>query len=92
MIDEEVDILEQIENEINESLGKKLVIRNDDHNSFEHVIACIVKICKFGAPQAEQIAHIIHTKGKAVAKEGEEEELLNMRRAFSEQGIDAIVE
>lgn len=92
MTDYDIDLLEQIEEDIKEEFGKKLVLHNDEVNSFEFVITALIKICKHTPAQAEQCTTIIHHKGKCAVKEGEEEELLNMRRAFSELGLGATVE
>lgn len=92
MTQHDIDLLEEIEEEINEELGKKLVVHNDEVNSFEHVITCLISICKHTAAQAEQCTTIIHHKGKCSVKEGDEDELLTMRRALTEQGIGATVE
>ena len=92
MTQHDIDLLEEIEEEINDELGKKLIVHNDDVNSFEHVIRCLIAICKHTPAQAEQCTTIIHHKGKCSVKEGEEEDLLNMRRALVHEGIGATVE
>ena len=43
---------------------KDLVVFNDDHNTFDHVITTLVKVCRHSNEQAEQCAWIIHYKGK----------------------------
>src|SRR5690606_33072294 len=55
--------------------SKKLVLYNDDVNTFDHVIDCLVSICKHQVQQAEQCALLVHFKGKAIVKEGEDDEL-----------------
>ena len=51
---------------------RQLILFNDDHISFDHVISCLIKYCKHSNLQAEQCALIVHTKGKACIKEGQE--------------------
>ena len=85
-IEEEVITVEEIE------LSKKIVVYNDDINSFQHVIECLVKYCKHGYEQAEQSALLIHTKGKYAVKEGNYDELKPMRDALTENYIDAKIE
>ena len=81
----EVEILEKtIETEI-----KKLVIYNDDVNTFEWVIATLVEVCRHTSEQAEQCTLIIHYKGKCSVKEGEFEELIFMRNEICRRGISA---
>lgn len=60
----------------------KIVVFNDNHNSFDHVIICLVKFCKHSVSQAEQCATIIHSKGKYAVKHGSLEELLPINEAL----------
>jgi ATP-dependent Clp protease adaptor protein ClpS len=83
-----VDILEAIE--ITEL--KDLVVFNDDVNTFEHVIATLIKVCKHTPEQAEQCTLLIHYKGKCAVKKGSYEELRPMREAICEVGIDAKIQ
>ena len=81
----EVEILEKtIETEI-----KKLVIYNDDVNTFEWVIVTLMEVCSHTSEQAEQCTLIIHYKGKCSVKEGEFEELIFMRNEICRRGISA---
>jgi ATP-dependent Clp protease adaptor protein ClpS len=69
--------------------GKKLMIFNDDINTFEHVIETLIEICEHTPDQAEQCAWITHYKGKCTVKEGSFEKLAPMRNGICERGIDA---
>lgn len=69
------DKVEQKEEETNISI---LVLYNDDVNSFEHVIACLVSICGHSSHQAEQCAMIVHNSGKCKVKSGGLEEMLRL--------------
>jgi len=80
-----VDLLEAIE--ITEV--KDLVVFNDDFNTFEHVIATLMRVCKHTPEQAEQCTWLIHYKGKCTVRTGSFDELKPMRKAICEQGIDA---
>ena len=66
-----------------------LVVFNDDVNTFEHVIATLIKVCKHTPEQAEQCTLLIHYKGKCAVKKGSFEELRPLREAICEVGIDA---
>lgn len=72
---------------IEDILGNKLVVFNDDHNSFEWVIDCFTKYLKHTSEQAEQLAMIIHSKGKASVKEGTKEELQTYKTALDDAGL-----
>lgn len=70
----------------------ELVLYNDDVNTFEHVINCLVKYCKHDLQQAEQCAWIVHTKGKCVVKSGVYSLLEPLCTALCDQGLSASVE
>ncbi|TNE79238.1 MAG: ATP-dependent Clp protease adaptor ClpS [Bacteroidetes bacterium] len=71
---------------------RKLVLYNDDVNTFDHVIECLVEICKHEPMQAEQCAMIVHYKGKAIVKEGEEDAIKMMCTALCDEGLSAVIE
>lgn len=64
-----------------------LVLLNDDHNTFEHVITVLNKVMKFDVTRAEQVAFIVHTKGSCKLKMGSLEELTPFYSRLSEQGL-----
>jgi ATP-dependent Clp protease adaptor protein ClpS len=68
---------------------KNLVVYNDDFNTFNHVIATLIKVCRHSPEQAEQCTWIIHYKGKCSVKTGSFEELKPMKEAILGAGIDA---
>jgi ATP-dependent Clp protease adaptor protein ClpS len=69
----------------------KLVVYNDEVNSFEWVIESFMVVCKHESSQAEQLAYLIHFKGKATVKSGEQTELLPFKDALVDRGISAAV-
>lgn len=70
----------------------QLVVLNDDYNTFEWVIECFVDVLKHSSEQAEQLAWIIHTKGRASVKLGVFEELRPFKDALVDRGLNAIIE
>ena len=68
---------------------KDLIVYNDDFNTFEHVIATLIRVCRHTPEQAEQCTWLIHHKGKCKVKEGSFEELQPMQEEICEAGIDA---
>ena len=80
---EDISILESREHEI--------ILYNDDVNTFDHVIDCLVKICEHTYIQAEQCAYIVHYSGKCVVKTGLLEELVPKCTALLEAGLSAEV-
>jgi len=43
-----------------------VIVWNDDVNTFEHVIRALVEILQHTTSQAERLAMLVHTSGKAV--------------------------
>ena len=66
-----------------------LVVYNDEVNTFEHVIATLIRVCRHSQEQAEQCTWIIHHNGKCTVKSGQADELQPMKEAICEVGIDA---
>ena len=83
--EELVDVLESIET----TEVMDLVVFNDDVNTFDHVIATLIRVCKHTPEQAEQCTLLIHYKGKCAVKTGSFDFLKPMREAICEAGIDA---
>ncbi len=54
---------------------KKLILWNDDVNSFDFVIESLVEVCGHDYMQAETCALIAHFKGKCPVKSGSFDEL-----------------
>jgi ATP-dependent Clp protease adaptor protein ClpS len=69
-----------------------IVLYNDDVNSFEHVINCLVKYCEHAPMQAEQCAIIVHNNGKCGVKGGSMEELKPIAEALLENGLSVKIE
>jgi ATP-dependent Clp protease adaptor protein ClpS len=73
-------------------LTSKLILHNDDVNTFEWVIDALVEVCKHSYEQAEQCSYIIHHRGKYAVKHGSMERLKPMKDAITERGINATIE
>lgn len=91
-MNEEIEI--QLEKEIKELIepSRAIVVYNDDHNTFEHVIKCFVKYCDHEYLQAEQCAVIIDAVGKCSVKEGIYKTLKPICEALQENGLSAVIE
>ncbi|RMG19428.1 MAG: ATP-dependent Clp protease adaptor ClpS [Bacteroidetes bacterium] len=81
-VDEHTDVVEPV----------KLMVWNDNVNTFDWVITSLMEICGHTLEQAEQCAWIIHFKGKYVVKKGSKKKLKPMREALTDRGIDATLE
>ena len=69
-----------------------IVLFNDNHNTFDHVIECLMAYCGHEVLQAEQCALIVHTKGKCSVKTGDYDELEPICTALLERDLTAEVE
>lgn len=70
----------------------KLILHNDDFNTFDFVIKSLISICNHEAEQANQCAHIIHFKGECDVKYGEKKKLEIMKEMLTNSGLSATVE
>lgn len=87
IVEEDVDI-----SELTDVLDIRfLVLHNDDHNSFDHVINCLIDICDHEFPQAEQCAHIVHNNGQCTVKEGLYDDLEPLKDALIERGLSVTI-
>lgn len=79
---------------VDEILSKpyRLVLHNDDYNSFDWVITCLMKICKHEQDQATQCAHIVHFSGKCDVKYGDLETISTMKDKLKNAGLSATME
>jgi ATP-dependent Clp protease adaptor protein ClpS len=85
---------EKLETELDEILSQPyvLILHNDDYNTFDWVIECLMKICKHEFEQASQCAHIVHFRGKCEVKRGDKETLNKMCEKLKAAGLSATME
>jgi len=67
----------------------KLVVYNDDVNTFDFVIMCLIDICEHTPEQAEQCTLLIHYKGKCTVKTGALEKLKPMHQELLDKGLSS---
>jgi len=82
------------QSKVDEILSKpyRLVLHNDDYNTFDHVINCLVKHCGHEYEQANQCAHIVHFKGKCDVKYGDFDTISEMKSKLRNSGLSATME
>ena len=68
---------------------KSLVLFNDDFNSFNHVIDCLIAICEHDPIQAEQCAVITHFNGRCIIKNGNLRDLFPFKNDLQHYNLDA---
>ena len=74
------------------SSGYVLYLHNDDHNSFQHVINCLIEFCDHDYDQANQCAHIVHFRGICDVKRGSKSEVEKPYEALKLNGLSVTIE
>jgi ATP-dependent Clp protease adaptor protein ClpS len=85
------DIIEDIEPD-NTGNVARLVVFNDEHNTFNWVIDCFIQVLNHSEAQAEQLALLIHLKGKATVKTASKRILKPFKDSLTEKGLSAVIE
>jgi ATP-dependent Clp protease adaptor protein ClpS len=85
---------EQVSVKVEEVLNKPyvLILHNDDYNSFDFVIECLMDVCKHEFEQANQCAHIVHFIGKCDVKRGEHKKIQKMYQSLKSLGLSVTME
>lgn len=86
------EVEEEVQLDVDLDEGWKIVLFNDDHNTFDHVIEMLMKVCGHDALQAEQCAVIVHFKGKCDVKHGSYEDLEPLCTALLEADLTAEIQ
>ncbi len=69
-----------------------LILHNDDFNTFEYVIDCLIEICEHESHQAEQCALITHHKGKCEVKTGVFDKLSHLKSQLNSKGLTVSID
>jgi ATP-dependent Clp protease adaptor protein ClpS len=82
------------ETKVDEILSKpfRLDLHNDDFNSFDWVITCLMKVCDHEQEQANQCAHLVHFKGICDVKYGDLETISTMKDKLESAGLSVTME
>lgn len=83
------ELLEKVETKTEKKRLNEIVLYNDDHNTFDHVIECLIYACDHTPEQAEQCSILVHYKGKCTVKTGPYEELKPRCSKLQEEGLSA---
>ena len=70
----------------------RLILWNDEVNTFEHVIYCLMKYLDYSEKQAEKIAFTVHTDGKCNVLEGSFTEMEVYRKILQQEGLTVSVD
>lgn len=89
-IQEETFTLEEILSSL--KTVHRLILWNDEVNSFEHVIHCLVKYLDYNTEQAQNIANKVHNDGKCVILEGSFTEMEVYRKILQQEKLTVSIE
>lgn len=70
----------------------RLILWNDDINTFDHVIWCMMQYLSYSESQAEKIAWKVHTEGKCAVLEGSFTEMEVYRKILHHEGLTVTVD
>ena len=89
-VEEDIDtIMDALISKALEPPASSLILYNDNVNSFDHVITCLMKYCNKKLLEAEQMALTVHHNGKCVVYSGTIEKLTPICQALLGQGLNA---
>jgi ATP-dependent Clp protease adaptor protein ClpS len=89
-VQEETYTLEELLSGLKEM--HRLILWNDDFNTFDHVIHCMIKYLDYSESQASRIAMKVHTEGKCAILEGSFTEMEIYRKILQQEGLTVTVE
>jgi ATP-dependent Clp protease adaptor protein ClpS len=84
--------LEDVKLDLSFLEDSKLILFNDDHNSFDKVIMALIVYCQVSATKAAELAIKIHNEGKAVVKYGPREKLEPIADVFGQIDLTCEIE
>lgn len=70
----------------------RLILWNDEINTFEHVIHCLVRYLDYTPNQALKIAEKVHNDGKCAILEGSFTEMEVYRKILQQEGLTVSIE
>jgi len=70
----------------------RLILWNDEINTFDHVIYCLCKYLDYSDTQAEKIAWTVHNDGKCEVLEGSFTELEVYRKILQQEGLTVSID
>ncbi len=88
----QIEELPELDVEVAEKRENRIVLFNDEVNTFDHVIDMLVEVCDHTPIQAEQCSMIVHYKGKCNVKTGDYDDLEPRCSMLLEAGLTAEIQ
>ena len=70
----------------------RLILKNDEENSYLFVIAALMRFCGHGKEQAEQCAVIAHNNGRCDITSGNIIDMMELQAEMIELGLEVELE
>lgn len=83
------EVLEKVVTDTKRKKENEIILYNDDHNTFDHVIETLIYVCDHTPEQAEQCSILVHYKGKCTVKTGPYRDLKPRCSKLLEAGLSA---
>lgn len=83
----DTETLLEVDELVDKTAKRDLVLHNDDYHTFEYVIETLVELCDHTLEQAEQCTYLVHYRGKCAVKLGTLEELKPIYKAIQDRGL-----
>jgi ATP-dependent Clp protease adaptor protein ClpS len=75
-----------------ETRKNKLILHNDDYNTFDYVILSLVEVCRHDSIRAEHCAILVHYNGECCVDSGSFEEMETKKEILIDRGLSATIE
>jgi len=72
--------------------SNRLILWNDETNTFDHVIHCLMHHLQYAEQEAERIAWEVHNNGKCIVLEGTYTEVEVYRKILKSEGLTVSTE
>ncbi|MCB1180344.1 MAG: ATP-dependent Clp protease adaptor ClpS [Leptospiraceae bacterium] len=72
--------------------SSKVILYNDDYNSFDHVILCVMKICHKSRSESMKITMTAHNTGKSVCFTGSMESCETVAEKMGSKNLTVSIE
>ena len=89
---EQVEYEEVVEIEDKTSDDNKVILFNDEVNTFDFVIQSLIEVCQHDQIQAEQATMIVHYNGKCDVKHGSANKLKPICTELLRRGLTAEIQ
>ena len=88
-----VQLLEMSKKKLTNKRGRhRVIVHDDNHNTFDHVINSLMDVCGHGYLQSVQCATITHTNSKCAVYIDSYDECIQVQRELQSLGITVSIE